>query len=199
AGQQWMLEGPLSEVVLPPHWTYIGPDAGLALFRNTRARGPLWVEGRHGGPAPAGASARVLLTSGPGSQTVGVTTSAPALLVRSVANYPGWSATVARTATGSGRTVPVVAVGLVQGVRVPAGTSIVTWTYRPRELTTGLEIAGGGLAGAAAVAVWIWLWRAGRWLARRWARRRRALREERAGPADVPPSPRGGVQPTPVA
>src|SRR5205085_1828161 len=92
------------------------------------------------GVVVANSSARAI-TDDPltGNQTVVVSTPRPSRVVRSVAAAPGWSATV-RTGppAAASHQVAVAAAGaLVQSVPVPAGTSTVTWRYRPASVTVG--------------------------------------------------------------
>ncbi len=151
-----LLAGPLQEGVVSPKWQFVETLGDFVVFRNTAARGRFWVTAANGGPVPA---ATVRVTDDPltGNQRVVVTTSQPSLVVRSVAAAPGWSATVqpAQPAAAS-REVAVPAGGaLVQSVPVPAGTSTVTWHYRPASVTIG---AVTSLAGVAALVVLGLVW-----------------------------------------
>ncbi|WCO68224.1 YfhO family protein [Iamia majanohamensis] len=75
------------------------------------------------------------------SADVTVTAERPALLVISEAWSRGWSATV------DGEPAPVVrADGVVQGIPVPAGRSVVTLTYRPPGLRLGTWISAATAA-----------------------------------------------------
>jgi hypothetical protein len=71
---------------------------------------------------------------------------APGLVVLSDLYYPGWQATV------DGETVPILqANGVFRAVAVPAGTSTVTFRYRPASFIAGwalAAVAAMGLGGA---------------------------------------------------
>ncbi|TMM19823.1 MAG: hypothetical protein E6G01_01435 [Actinobacteria bacterium] len=164
-----LLAGPLQGAVTAPKWQFVETLGSFAVFHNTGARGRFWVTAADGGPAPA-ASVRVTADPLTGNQTVVVTTPRPARVVRSVATAPGWSATVRATQpAGASRRVAVPSSGaLVQSVPVPAGTSTVTWSYRPASVTVGAVIS---LAGAAALAALGLAWTIRRPVGR--ARRRR--------------------------
>jgi hypothetical protein len=101
----------------------------------------------------AGGSLEVL-ASDPwtGSATVRVTSPAATSLVRSVADLPGWRATVLRA--GRRTTVPVERYGLVLRIDLPAGTSVVTFDYvAPGWWSGQLAALGGALACAGLVLV----------------------------------------------
>jgi hypothetical protein len=149
-----LLAGPLQGAVTPPKWQFVETLGSFVVFHNTAARGRFWVAPADGGPAPA-ATLRVTDDPLTGNQAVLVDTSRPSLVVRSVAAAPGWSATVRTGANGVSREVPVPANGaLVQTVPVPAGTSTVTWSYRPSSATVGAatSLAGLGALGTLALA-----------------------------------------------
>jgi hypothetical protein len=163
-----LLAGPLQGAVTPPKWQFVESLGSFIVFHNTAARGRFWVAAADGGPAPA-ATLRVTDDPLTGNQAVRVATSRPSLVVRSVAAAPGWSATVRTGANGVSREVPVPANGaLVQAVPVPAGTSTVTWRYRPSSVTVGAatSLAGLGALGTLGLA----------WSIRRPVRRARARR-----------------------
>jgi len=78
-----------------------------------------------------------------GRDNVTATCSAPALLVRSELDLPGWAATV------NGQPVPVLDYRrLVTAVRLPEGKSVVAFTYAPPHIDLALA---GFLAGAAMI------------------------------------------------
>jgi hypothetical protein len=96
------------------------------------------------GPGPAGRAGAV--RRGPSSATVEVDADRPAVLVVSEAWAPGWSATV------DGESAPVVRVdGVVQGVPVPAGRSVVSLEHRPPGLRAGAATSLAVLAALVAV------------------------------------------------
>jgi hypothetical protein len=115
---------------------------GFSTFVNPKAAPPYSV-------AAAGATVR-LLSSDPwtGEASVQVTTPQASWLVRSVADIPGWRATVTRA--GQVSNAPVESDGLVQRVALPAGTSRVTFFYVAPGWKKGQILAlGGALAFAA--------------------------------------------------
>ena len=67
-------------------------------------------------------------------------------MVRSEAYLPGWKVTAKPVGGGPSRVLPVIRVGLVQGVKVPAGHWLLTFKYWP----SGLAL--GGIASALGVA-----------------------------------------------
>jgi hypothetical protein len=143
-----LLAGVLQSVVTAPKWQFVETLGSFVVFRNTAARGRFWVEPADGGPAPA-AALRVTDDPITGNQSVEVSTSRPSVVVRSVAAAPGWTATVRTRPTGPSREITVATSGaLVQSVPVPAGSSTVTWSYRPASVTIG---AATSLAGVAAL------------------------------------------------
>ncbi|HXY42617.1 MAG TPA: hypothetical protein VEH29_00370 [Acidimicrobiales bacterium] len=119
-------------------WTEVAGVAGFSVLVNGAAAPPYRVTG--------GGAVRVL-SSDPltGSATVQVSTPAPAALVRTVADVPGWHASLEH----AGRESPAAVRddGLVQSVAVPAGESTVTFVYVAPGWATGQLLAlGGGLA-----------------------------------------------------
>jgi hypothetical protein len=142
-----LLAGPLQGAVTPPRWQFVQTLGDFVVFHNTAARGRFWVTGTDGGPAPA-STVRVADDPPTGNQSVVVTTSRPGRVVRSVAVAPGWSATVRPDQPGAAsHDVSVPTSGaLVQSVPVPAGTSTVTWHYRPESVTIGAAISLAGVA-----------------------------------------------------
>jgi hypothetical protein len=152
-----LLAGPLQGAVTPPKWQFVETLGSFVVFRNTAARGPFWVTPADGGPAPP-ATLRVTDDPLTGNQTAVVGTSRPSLVVRSVAAAPGWSATVRTGPDGVAHQVAVPTNGaLVQAVPVPAGTSTVTWSYRPASVTVGAITSLAGLAALATLGLARWL------------------------------------------
>jgi hypothetical protein len=131
--------GDLRDVLVPPHWVLAGYDGSFAIYRNTRARGPLTLSALPGGTL-AGASVRDV--SGPDTGPTRATVSSPAgaRVVRSVAAIPGWTA-IWRPASGHPVVLPVRVDGVVQAVDVPAGTGTLSWHYAPPRLAAGLGIS----------------------------------------------------------
>jgi hypothetical protein len=135
----------LRDVLVPPHWVLAGYDGSFAIYRNTRARGPLTLSPVPGATAPgaslAGASVSEVSDPAPGPPArAEVSSPAGARVVRSVAAIPGWTATW-RPAGGRTVTLPVQVDGVVQAVDVPPGTGTLTWHYAPPRLAAGLAIS----------------------------------------------------------
>jgi hypothetical protein len=132
-------DGDLRDVLVPPHWVLTGYDGPFAIYRNTRARGPLTLSALHGGTL-AGSS--VSNVSGPAASPARAMVSSPAgvRVVRSVAAIPGWTATW-RPASGRLVTLPVRVDGVIQAVDVPAGIGMLTWHYAPPRLAAGLGVS----------------------------------------------------------
>jgi len=87
---------------------------------------------------------------------VAITSEAPATIVRSVADIPGWSATGKHD--GRSGAILLRRDGLVQSFPVPEGTTLVTFAYAAPGLGTGLAASGLGitamiLLGLAAIAL----------------------------------------------
>jgi hypothetical protein len=136
--------GPLAPFVTPPHWRVAGTIGVYLWLTDTRAIGP-FTAFTPSGTRRAAADVRVVASS-PWTPTETVAVDAPraVLLVRSVADLPGWYATVAR-----GRRVESVTLqrfGVVQAVELPAGRTLVTFSYDPPGLRLGLALAAAGCA-----------------------------------------------------
>ncbi len=172
-GARYVMDGELQSALRDASFRFTGYRQSVAMFRTTVTRTPVWIQPAAtttpGTPSPAvvGAARRVSTTPW-GDETDAVATRQPVTLVRSEAFASGWHARVRDTTTGRTRSVPVVRIGLIEGVRVPAGASTVTWTYWPAPVPDGLL---GSLAGAIVVVSAALSWFGAR---RRRRRRRRA-------------------------
>jgi len=141
AGQgTYRVDGSLRDVVTSPRWRFVGMDGVFCVFAQPSADGRAWVDG--GAPG----AARVVTDTPWGDETIRVTTSRSATLVRSVQFASGWQATI--TATGpparraaSARPALVHRTGLLQSVTVPAGVHLVSFTYRPHRAYEGLAVS----------------------------------------------------------
>jgi hypothetical protein len=158
-GPRYALDGGLQDALGQPGWVFKGTWVGNARFERASVRPPVWLE--HG---PDGATATRVGIADNGTEVDRVTTSAPALLVRSESNLPGWQATAAPTTGGASRPLPIRAVGLIQGVRLPAGSWTVTFTYGAPGLDLGLA---GSAVGIGAVLMVVGVRAAGRRRVRR--------------------------------
>jgi len=157
AGQgTYRIDGSLRDAVTPARWRYRGMIGPFSIFTEASAAGRAWVQSRsRGGPA---ATAHVVSTTPWGDETVRVITAHPATLVRSEQFATGWQATVV-TAAGRGlgdtrHAVPVRGHGLIQAVRVPAGTSLVHFTYRPHRVLEGFVASAVGFIVMVGLVAW---------------------------------------------
>ena len=143
SGSSYDLDGPLSADLTPPHWVPDGTVGPFAAFSNNRAAGMFRLAGGTGDRRDL--KVRVLSASPwTATETVAITSSAPATVVRSVADIPGWNATSDQH--GRPETIALHRDGLVQSFAVPRGTTLVTFTYSPPGLAAGLVASGSGLA-----------------------------------------------------
>ncbi|HUY30099.1 MAG TPA: hypothetical protein VMV02_03795 [Acidimicrobiales bacterium] len=150
AGDALTPTGALARAATPPHWTPDGTLGPYTVLRNSRAAAPYTLVPAQGVPGGARSAATVQVLRAAATATaasVAIDAAAPATLVRSVADIPGWIATV--THDGRERSVPVRRLGVVQAVRLPAGRSVVRFSYVAPGLDAGL---GASAAGTAALA-----------------------------------------------
>jgi hypothetical protein len=140
-----LADGQLTDGLLPPRWQYFGTDGSFALYRDTYAGPALGVQGLHGGPAP-GASVRGL--GGPvfAPTSAAVWSPAGVVVIRSEADIPGWTASWRPGGRGRARPVAVRRQGLVQALTVPAGSGILSWSYRAPGLWPGVAVSAVALA-----------------------------------------------------
>jgi hypothetical protein len=170
------LDGRMQSGVVPPHWVFTGTLGPFGVFHNSRAAGWATLTDPSGG-APAGRHQVVAEAPRPtGRQRMTVTTSAPAVLVRSESATKGWRASLqpvdpaTGAPVGSATTETVGADGVVQTVALAhPGTYVVTFTYAPKGAVIGMVVSALTALALIGLAVW---WAIGSW------RRRRA---ERAG------------------
>jgi len=159
------LSGSLVDAVTAPQWHPSGTIGPFGTYQNASPSGAgFLVTGTAGKAAPG--SVHVLASTAGGSTTLEIRSTEPALLVRSEVDSSGWIATfrhVSATRSGShpvaragpvdpalGTAEAVGTWGVLQAVHVPAGTSVVTFTYRPRadELAAGASVVGWLLVAA---------------------------------------------------
>lgn len=147
-GPPLALDGPLAPFLLAPHWAFAGNLGPLAAYRDTRAAGAFRLE------TPSGRPTAGLLEVLSGSLStnralVRVDLSRPALLVRSVADLPGSRVVVLHD--GRARVRRPDRLGLVEAVPLPAGESLVRFSYDAPGLEVGLALSAAGLAILAAL------------------------------------------------
>jgi len=153
AGQgTYRVDGSLRDYVTPGRWHFAGMIGVFCVFTEPSAAGRAWVEGGSRGQA------RVVSSTPWGDQTIRVSTTRPATLVRSEQFATGWQATVmTRTPRGAHtirQAVRVGAYGLIQAVPVPAGTSLVHFTYRPHRVLEGFVASGLGVTVLVGLVGW---------------------------------------------
>jgi MYXO-CTERM domain-containing protein len=180
-GDRYQLDGYLQNALGQTGWRFTGIWREYAQFAHPVTTPPVWLV--H--PAP-GARVRQVATYDWGTEVDRVDSPVPVTVVRSEAFQVGWRV-VATGPTGTTRNLAVGRDGLIQSVRVPAGSWTLTFLYRPPDLNAGLAgttVAVLGLAGLGAVGVW---------------RRRRPRRTERgASPGSGGRADEPVAGPTPV-
>jgi hypothetical protein len=148
-GQRWALDGVLQDALDTSGWRFVGTWNDYARFAQSRVVPPVWVADPRGG-----ARVRQIRTTDWGSEIDRVTTTRPVTVVRSEAYAAGWRVDAVPVDGGPSKVLPVEPVGLVQGVRVPAGTWTLTFLYRPKGLDLGLAGSTLGLAALVGVGAW---------------------------------------------
>jgi hypothetical protein len=148
-GTQYVADGQLEAAVVPPRWAYRAQDGSFAVFADRFASPALTLRGSPG--------ASVRATAGPtfAPSAAAVSSSHGVDVIRSEAAIPGWTATWHPDA-GPALTLPIHRVGLVQGVEVPAGHGILTWTYDPPGWTAGWLFSACALVVLVILLVWTW-------------------------------------------
>ncbi len=147
-GARYELDGSFQEALGQAGWRQRGFWHGYSRFVTRRLGPKVAVRG------VAGAVARQVSVTDWGSETDRVDTPRAALVVRSEAYLPGWSVRAVPVGGGPTRVLPVVEVGLIQGVRVPAGRWTLTFVYWPSGLTLGGVVSALGVAALFGVVLW---------------------------------------------
>jgi hypothetical protein len=158
SGERFVADGQLQGDRTLSHWRYSGTDGLFAVFANQRATPPLTLQPTAGGSV-AGASIRRKTGARLAPESAAVSSPAGVIVVRSMAAIPGWKATWQPGSGGRAVDLPVRALGVVQGVEVPAGSGTLTWSYQPDGAWVGLWLS---IAGVVAL-----LGLSGTWAARR--------------------------------
>jgi len=171
-GRAYLLGGALARAVTPKTWRVVGFANGLAVFRSDFQPLAAWVQPAeiplvaHGTqrqvtsttPSASGEVLADSLEYGTASVTqssdlaarITVQTPKAGLLAWSTAWDPGWRAELT-PANGRSRPVAVQRIGFVFGVSVPAGKSVVQFTYVPPRWSEGVTISLVTLLGLVAV------------------------------------------------
>ena len=168
---QFVADGQLQNVLVPPRWGFAGLDGAFAIFTDRYARAALTIRPLPGRSA-AGASVRQISGSAAEPAAAAVHSRHGITVVRSVAAIPGWTS-VWRPRNGPPVTLAVRRAGLVQAVDVPAGSGTLTWRYVSPGFDRGLAVSAASLGVLAALL-------AGQWVLRR---RRRAAAASASQPA----------------
>ncbi|MGD0083735.1 MAG: hypothetical protein ABSD78_11115 [Acidimicrobiales bacterium] len=174
-GHAFAVDGPLSAALTPVSWFGVGRADHFTVFRAGYTPAPAWVErvGSHSVNSISEVEASTqIVANGYDSTTIEIRTPAPAELTRSAAWDSGWRAELVTGAAAStdlngkpnggplphATPVAVQQVGLVQGVEVPAGLSVVRFWYEPQGFSTGVDLGvvalALGLAGCVVAIVW---------------------------------------------
>jgi hypothetical protein len=140
AGARYALGGQL-QVALSSGWRFSGFWEGYARFARTSLRPPVWLAA-----AVPGAGVHQVAADQDGTAVIRAHLPRAALVVRSETYQPGWTATAVPAHGGPAKELPVVAHGLIQAVRVPAGTWTLTFSYWAPGLSPGLAASGAGFA-----------------------------------------------------
>jgi hypothetical protein len=145
-GTHYVADGQLQAAVVPPRWALRGLDGSFAVFADRFARPALTLKGSR--------QASVRATTGPvfAPSAAAVSSAEGVEVIRAEAAIPGWTATWHPHA-GPPVTLTVKRVGLVQGVKVPPGRGVLTWSYNPPGWTAGWALSVGGLAALLALLV----------------------------------------------
>jgi hypothetical protein len=134
------LDGSLSSAIQPGTWRQGGVVQDFTLFVRLRPPTPIFAVSGNGE-----STLRVIvLSSSTKYETIRVHVTKPSTIVRDVAWDPGWSASVAVDG-GLPRDVPVKDQGLVQQVRIPTGTDVVTFRYLPQHIVAASMLSLGGV------------------------------------------------------
>ena len=144
AGPRLVLDGVLQEALSTTSWGLRGGWKWFVTFDARRLLPHVWTTGA------SGAVARQLSAGADGGAVVAVSARRPVTVVRSEAFTSGWSVAAVPAGGGPARTLAVSEVGLVQGVRVPAGRWTLTFDYHPRGFDVGAALSAAGLMALAA-------------------------------------------------
>jgi hypothetical protein len=145
------LDGSLSAVLHPGPWRFRGSPERYSLMVRAHPPHPVHVAGNDSARQPL----VTVVSNNTKTETVRVRAPHALDIVRDVAWDSGWRARVSVNGAAS-RSVPVSQYDLVQKVRVPAGTDVLTFAYRPPHLLLASVLSVGGLvalvmAGAVAL------------------------------------------------
>jgi hypothetical protein len=132
-GRQVWANGEMQYGLNAAGWRFRDTVGQLSFFRTTQIAPGVWLS-----PRAMHATATVEASSSSGTLTVDVATLKPTMLIRSEAWLPGWVARVAPLGGQRPLPSPVVPVGLIQGVHLPAGLWSVEFSYHAPHLRAGI-------------------------------------------------------------
>ncbi len=155
-GHAYAADGPLSFAVSPASWTDVGGADHFAVFKTKYTPQEAWVQAPGTFAIADHLPAAVTIVSqSTTSATIAVQVHRSSILLRSSAWDAGWQAEILsgpaavremhdRTLAGAHAT-PVLQVGVVQAVDIPAGVSVVRFSYEAEGFSKGLKITGATL------------------------------------------------------
>jgi hypothetical protein len=132
------LDGSLSDAIRPGPWRPTGSVDDYSLFVRTSGPHPVYAVRRAGRPSPPIS----VVSDGADAETVSLRSAFPTVVVRDVAWDAGWQASVTVDG-GPAEPLRVAPRGLTQQVRLPAGTDLVTFTYRPPHWLVASSLSEG--------------------------------------------------------
>ncbi|HXY45410.1 MAG TPA: hypothetical protein VEH29_14570, partial [Acidimicrobiales bacterium] len=158
-GHAYAVDAALAPSVTPASWTYVGQAEHFAVYRADYVPSQAWVQALGTYAIAAHLPAEVsILSQSTDTAVIAVRSPRRSILMRSEAWDTGWQAEIvsgaaasrdertARTNAASdlagAASTPVLQVGLVQAVDIPAGLSVVRFTYEAQGFSKGLAISG---------------------------------------------------------
>lgn len=161
-GRPYVVNGPLARAMTPASWRYVGQKDHFTVFRTGYLPEKAWVQAPGTFEVAAHLNATVdILAQSTDSATIAVRAPRDSILVRSDAWEAGWRAKIVSgtaasrylRATKAGKSdhlsggplEPVRQVGAMQGLGIPAGLSVVQFSYTAEGFSKGLVIAAATL------------------------------------------------------
>jgi hypothetical protein len=143
SGQRFLADGQLQGTNTLSHWRFAGTDGLFTVYSNQRAQPPLTLR-RAPGKTLEGASVHRKTGALLEPTSAMVTSATGAVVIRSMASIPGWTATWQPSSGGQAIDLPVRSVGVVQAVTVPPGSGTLSWSYQPKGAWLGLGLSAAG-------------------------------------------------------
>jgi hypothetical protein len=159
AGRLYATSGALSDALIPTRWSQKGSAEGFVIYKAHYTPESVWLEtapmqsrasepgdptagGRRlpkKSPSPPRLGTASVVSSATNSAEIKANTVRPSLLVWNTAWDAGWHAEI--VAPGGDVSLKIERVGLVQGVVIPPGASLVKFWYKPVGFVEGLAIS----------------------------------------------------------